>query len=102
MPLLDGNGSTKLIRQLEGSQESLKLSESATYLGRIPIFTVSASLLEDSRGDYMAGGFDGWIMKPIDFKRLNVLMKGISDKDTRDMCQYKKGEFESGGWFYRI
>jgi CheY-like chemotaxis protein len=102
MPFLNGSGSTKLIRQYEGIQESLKLSEPAACLGRIPIFAVSASLLEDSREAYMATGFDGWIMKPIDFKRLSILMKGIYDRDTRDMCQYKKGEFESGGWFKSI
>lgn len=99
MPLLDGHRSTKLIRSFEASQPRLKLSSHAACLGRIPIFAVSASLLEDLREEYIADGFDGWIMKPIDFKRLDLLIEGICDKDTRDKCMYKKGEFESGGWF---
>ncbi|KUJ15051.1 uncharacterized protein LY89DRAFT_620335 [Mollisia scopiformis] len=98
MPLLDGHGSTKLIRSFEAVQSS-KLSEHASHRGRIPIFAVLASLLEDSREDYMSTGFDGWVMKPIDFKRLKLLMHAISDKPTREKCLYRKGDFESGGWF---
>lgn len=102
MPLLDGNGSTRLIRSFEETQPSLKLAEHASHLGRIPIFAISASLQEDLREDYMNIGFDGWIMKPIDFKRLDLLIKGIYDKDTQESCQYKQGEFELGGWFKSI
>ncbi|MCJ1344826.1 Light-sensor Protein kinase [Peltigera leucophlebia] len=52
---------------------------------------VSASLVEKDRQLYIDGGFDGWIPKPVDFKRLNTLLVGIVDKDIRGNCLYKKG-----------
>ncbi|KAL8948214.1 MAG: hypothetical protein Q9183_007708, partial [Haloplaca sp. 2 TL-2023] len=44
-------------------------------------------------------GFDGWILKPIDFPRLSVLLTGIVDKKTREDCFYQPGQWEQGGWF---
>jgi len=67
----------------------------------VPIFAVSASLVERERQTYINAGFDGWILKPIDFKRLNTLLKGIVDDNTRNSCLYKPGEWERGGWFHR-
>jgi len=48
---------------------------------------------------YISAGFDGWILKPIDFKRLNVLLSGIVSEDVRNECLYKPGKWERGGWF---
>lgn len=69
--------------------------------GRIPVIAVSASLLEKDIQMYMAAGFDGWILKPIDFKRLNVLLEGIVDQETRTSCLYQPGEWEKGGWLVK-
>ena len=46
----------------------------------------------------MSGGFDGWIMKPINFKQLDTLMTGIWGADERRNSVYKPGMWESGGW----
>ena len=70
-------------------------------IGRVPIFAVSASLIEKQRQVYIDGGFDGWILKPIDFKRLTVLLSGIVETPTRESCLYTPGEWEKGGWFSR-
>jgi CheY-like chemotaxis protein len=101
MPIMDGLTSTKMIRSIEKSQTDKQLSERAALNGRIPIFAVSASLLEKERQKYVDAGFDGWILKPIDFKRLNILMRGIVDDAARDSCVYQSGQWEKGGWFQK-
>ncbi|KAI5919651.1 hsp90-like protein [Camillea tinctor] len=99
MPIVDGLASTKMIRAYEQSEECLELSPLATHHGRIPIFAVSASLTEKEKPTYVEAGFDGWILKPIDFKRLKVLLDGMTNYTIREECLYKPGEWERGGWF---
>ncbi|KAF3026485.1 hypothetical protein E8E14_013114 [Neopestalotiopsis sp. 37M] len=99
MPIVDGLGSTRLIRAFERSDACTELSPIAQHQGRVPIFAVSASLVERERPTYVEAGFDGWILKPIDFKRLSVLLDGITQDETRDGCLYVPGEWERGGWF---
>jgi DNA-binding response OmpR family regulator len=67
--------------------------------GRMPIFAVSASLLEERRLGYLDLGFDGWIPKPIDFKRLEKLLEGTRDAKIRKEAEYAPGKWERGGWF---
>ncbi|KAI9371102.1 hypothetical protein BJX61DRAFT_48586 [Aspergillus egyptiacus] len=94
MPILDGIGSTKRIRQFENGPES------AAFPGiHVPIFAVSASLLEKDAQMYMDAGFDGWIMKPINFNRLSMLFAGIHDEQARNGEVYQSGQWEKGGWF---
>jgi CheY-like chemotaxis protein len=99
MPIVDGLTSTKLIRAMEMSSEHKGHSTLASRCGRIPIFAVSASLVEELRDTYIEAGFDGWILKPIDFKRLSTLLKGIFDAEMRKSCIYVPGQWEKGGWF---
>ncbi|KAH6679485.1 putative cyanobacterial phytochrome B [Halenospora varia] len=100
MPIVDGLASTKMIRSFEKSHSEIVLSIRASINGRVPIFAVSASLVERECQTYINAGFDGWILKPIDFKRLNVLLLGIVEDDMRESCLYKPGEWERGGWFH--
>ncbi|GJD00918.1 HSP90-like protein [Colletotrichum higginsianum] len=99
MPIVDGLTSTKMIRAFERSSEHGGHSPIASHNGRTPIFAVSASLIERERDKYMDAGFDGWILKPIDFKRLNTLLLGIVEDDVRATCLYAPGKWEYGGWF---
>ena len=99
MPIVDGLTSTKMIRSYEKSHPMACLSKRASLNGRVPIFAVSASLVEEDRQIYIDGGFDGWILKPIDFKRLSVLLTGIVEQSTRMECLYQQGSWEKGGWF---
>lgn len=99
MPIVDGLTSTKMIRSSEKIHPGNGLSERAALNGRVPVFAVSASLIEKDRQLYIDAGFDGWILKPIDFKRLSTLLGGIVEEDTRKICLYKAGEWERGGWF---
>lgn len=99
MPIVDGLRSTQMIRAMEQAGEHEKLSAVASNHGRIPIFAVSASLLEREKDTYMSAGFDGWILKPIDFKRLERLLLGIIDDKTRNDAVFVAGEWERGGWF---
>ncbi|KAI0142688.1 hsp90-like protein [Xylariaceae sp. FL1272] len=101
MPIVDGLTSTKLIRAFEKTEDCPGFSHLASAHGHIPILAVSASLVEKDKNMYTDAGFDGWILKPIDFKRLNVLLDGITDEQVREQCLYRSGEWEHGGWFKR-
>ena len=99
MPMVDGLKSTKMIRSFEKTHPAIALSGRAGGNGRVPVFAVSASLLEKGRQLYVNGGFDGWILEPIDFKRLSTLLMGIVREDIRRSCLYEHGAWEKGGWF---
>lgn len=99
MPIVDGLTSTKMIRAHEKSSDHGGHSAIATHNGRIPVFAVSASLIEREKDKYIDAGFDGWILKPVDFKRLNTLLLGIVDDEVRVSCLYAPGQWEKGGWF---
>ena len=101
MPIVDGLTSTKMIRAFEHSDTHPRLSVLAKNQGRIPIIAVSASLLEREKSTYVDAGFDGWILKPIDFKRLETLLLGIVNDDVREESAYVPGQWERGGWFCR-
>ncbi|KAG8767835.1 Light-sensor Protein kinase [Ceratobasidium sp. 428] len=105
MPILDGFGATKAIRQLEAASQAAAPAgtiptdrTSMRLNGRIPIFAVSASLREKQREEMHDLGMDGWILKPIGFDRLRVIMKGITDLEQRQRDKYQPGKWEVGGW----
>ncbi|KAF3925453.1 Bacteriophytochrome [Orbilia brochopaga] len=101
MPIADGYASTRKIRRIEAEDDKAGVQAlgSQRPIGRIPIVAVSASLLEKDRQFYTDCGFDAWILKPVDFKRLNVLLDAILNKKARSTCLYKPGQWERGGWF---
>ncbi|RKF64783.1 Phytochrome-like protein cph1 [Erysiphe neolycopersici] len=99
MPFVDGMKATKMIRSFEKTCTKNVLSKHAISNGRVPIFAVSASLSEAKRQTYIDTGFDGWIMKPIDFDRLNILLRGIVETSARESYLYSPGKWEKGGWF---
>jgi CheY-like chemotaxis protein len=101
MPIVDGLSSTKMIRSYEKTHAANILSPRAATNGRVPLFAVSASLVERECQTYIDAGFDGWILKPIDFNRLNTLLTGIVDEETRKSCLYQPGQWERGGFFDR-
>lgn len=101
MPIVDGLTSAKMIRSYEKSHPAEILSSRAALNSRVPIFAVSASLIENERQVYIDAGFDGWVLKPIDFKRLSVLLSGLVEENTRVGCLYQPGKWEAGGWFAR-
>lgn len=101
MPIVDGLASTKMIRSHEKAHSINILSKRAQLNRRIPVFALSASLIEANRHLYIDAGFDGWILKPVDFQRLSVLLSGIMERETRQSCLYEPGEWERGGWFTR-
>jgi hypothetical protein len=102
MPIVDGLTATKVIRSFEKSHPTHILSTRASLNGRIPIIAVSASLLERELQVYIDAGFDGWILKPISFPRLQEIMTGIVDKSVRQKNVYESGRWEKGGWFEEV
>jgi hypothetical protein len=38
-------------------------------------------------------------LKPIDFKRLEAIIRGITDQQMREVLLYGAGGWEKGGWF---
>ncbi|PLB33754.1 putative sensor histidine kinase/response regulator [Aspergillus candidus] len=100
MPIVDGITCTKIIRDFKPDSSKVPLSDAAQHNGRVPIFAVSASLSEKDAPMYMETGFDGWIMKPINFTRLNVLLDALQHPDVRREVVYSPGHsWEEGGWF---
>jgi CheY-like chemotaxis protein len=91
-----------MIRSFEKTHPTHVLSERAALNGRIPIIAVSASLIEKERKIYVDAGFDGWILKPISFPRLQEIMVGIVDNKIRDRNIYRPGDWEKGGWFDKV
>jgi len=49
--------------------------------------------------DYIESGFDSWILKPIDFQRLQELIMGIQDEDIRRSLLYGRSPWNRGGYF---
>ncbi|GJE97693.1 histidine kinase-like protein [Phanerochaete sordida] len=100
MPLLNGYEATERIRALEQDGKDPPPARLSHQLnGRLPIFAVSASLWEEQRLDMYKLGMDGWILKPIDFKRLRVILKGVTDIEQREKDVYTPGcNWELGGW----
>ena len=88
-----------MIRSFEKTHGRDQLSPLAQLNMRVPIFAVSATLNESQRQTYIDAGFDGWILKPVDFKRLTTLFQGVVDDGVRESCVYRPGEWERGGWF---
>lgn len=101
MPIVDGLTSAKMIRDFEHTPQHVGLSSVATRLGRVPIVAVSASLVEREKDMYVSAGFDAWILKPVDFKRLETLLLGMLDDSVRNKAVYAPGQWERGGWFRR-
>lgn len=102
---MDGRSATMLIRNVEATSKNSFCedqpgdSTARCKRKRIPIFAISASLVEGKRLEYIETGFDGWIMKPVDFQRLEVLIKGITDIEVRKCETYTPGKWDVGGWF---
>ncbi|EIM81705.1 uncharacterized protein STEHIDRAFT_66042 [Stereum hirsutum FP-91666 SS1] len=101
MPILNGFQATEAIRLLEMSLDLDKERVSHALNGRIPIFAVSASLLERQRVELAKIGVDGWILKPIDFKRLSMILRGVTNTEQRERDEYQMGRWEIGGWLPR-
>lgn len=98
MPLLNGYEATERVRGLEKNFDPPhRLSHQLN--GRIPTFAVSASLFEEERQEIIGFGIDGWILKPIDFRRLRSILSGIMDPAQRQKDLYQEGRsWELGGW----
>ncbi|KAJ8703164.1 hypothetical protein PTI98_001811 [Pleurotus ostreatus] len=104
MPILNGFEATQSIRALEtedmGMRRPMRVSHQLN--GRLPIFVVSATLTEHQHDELVNYGVDGWILKPIDFKRLRTIMKGLTDLRQRRSDLYELGRsWEAGGWLRR-
>ncbi|KAF1998806.1 hypothetical protein P154DRAFT_621496 [Amniculicola lignicola CBS 123094] len=97
MPLVDGYVATEMIREFERENPQL-LSKSAQLHGRTPIFAVSASLKPSHLPKILASGFDGWIIKPVNFKTLGVYLLGAFSVEARKTAAYDPNHFLAGGW----
>ncbi|WVQ93907.1 hypothetical protein IAU59_000985 [Kwoniella sp. CBS 9459] len=97
MPIMDGRQAAKEIRKLEAKLPPHKDISPLRVDGRIPIFAVSASLYESDRGN-LAQNFDGWLLKPLDFVRVRVLLSALEDPVKRSAEVYQQGHWEKGGY----
>ncbi|KAG6832020.1 hypothetical protein H0H92_006056 [Tricholoma furcatifolium] len=99
MPILNGFEATQKIRELEQASPLPLTRQSHRLHGRLPIFAVSASLVEKQHDELRQIGMDGWILKPIDFRRLKALMRSVVDSEEKTRDTYRLGyNWEEGGW----
>lgn len=98
MPVVDGWSSAKMIRELEAKTSE---SESEAFVQRrhVPILAVSASIVGSDKDIYINHGFDGWIMKPINFTRLSDLLQGVSNPGVYKYNRTNPRDWEGGEWF---
>ena|SRR6266436_3106882 len=105
MPVMDGIEATVQIREIE-KQNPLPLDgmgPSQNLNGRIPIFVVTASLKEHQRPNLIECGVDGWILKPINYRRLANLISGVTNHlKRRDTVYFQGCDWEAGGWFKEV
>ncbi|WVW81624.1 hypothetical protein I302_103619 [Kwoniella bestiolae CBS 10118] len=97
MPIMDGRQAAEAIRKLESKLEPQTQIDPLRVDGRIPIFAVSASLYESDRAN-LAEHFDGWLLKPLDFSRVRVLLAALEDPVKRSAEVYVNGHWEKGGY----
>ncbi|KAK3489970.1 phytochrome-like protein [Neurospora crassa] len=97
MPVVDGFASIRMIRDHEYSHPTP--SRVVQCCGRTPIFAVSGMLRRGQEQQCKEAGFDGWMPKPVDMKRLVRCLAGGLDQDARRTCVYDEKRFELGGWF---
>ncbi|BGP57501.1 hypothetical protein JCM8202v2_005145 [Rhodotorula sphaerocarpa] len=100
MPIMNGIDASRNIRRVEGEHPLAEADQRITArLNRgIPIFAVTASLPERERHTIVDAQLDGWLLKPIDFKRLRTLLRGATDQEVRHRELYRPGQWERGGW----
>jgi CheY-like chemotaxis protein len=101
MPLLNGFQATERIRLLESqsqSQKSTPTTPPADPKPRTPIVAISASLEESRKDEYSQKGVDGWMLKPVNFGRLERLLRGIHDEEVKNELRYQTNTWEHGGW----
>ncbi|EJD54682.1 hypothetical protein AURDEDRAFT_79671 [Auricularia subglabra TFB-10046 SS5] len=105
MPLMNGLDATKRIREIEHEEpaKSPPSGPSSTLsralARRIPVVAVSASLLERERDVLVEFGIDGWLLKPVNYRRVGDLIRGIHDQHQRARDVYTPGcSWEGGGW----
>jgi CheY-like chemotaxis protein len=97
MPVVDGWASTRMIREHE--HKNPMPSHAVLSCGRTPIFAISGMLRRGDQKRYADSGFDGWMPKPIDLRRLATYLAGAWDPVARSRGTYDDGQFELGGWF---
>jgi hypothetical protein len=49
--------------------------------------------------EYIESGFDGWVLKLIDFKRLEAIIVAIENEKIRASMLYGARNWDKGGWF---
>lgn len=97
MPVVSGWESARLIRKQEDTHPLP--SRAVQSYGRTPIFAVSGNLRRTDIERSAEAGFDGFIPKPIDMKRLATCIAGALDQNSRALEIYNPAHFELGGWF---
>ena len=87
MPKMSGIEATKIIREMGYTQ---------------PIVAMTANAVVGQEEMFLANGFDGFISKPIDIRKLDVLLKNFiknepSDEEARAKAQKEDGQKNKSG-----
>jgi signal transduction histidine kinase/FixJ family two-component response regulator/HPt (histidine-containing phosphotransfer) domain-containing protein len=75
MPEMDGTEAARIIREELGSE----------YARKVPIVALTANAIAGNREIFLANGFNDFISKPIDIKRLDVVLnQWVRDKQSEE------------------
>ncbi|KAK4046722.1 hypothetical protein OIO90_006453 [Microbotryomycetes sp. JL221] len=103
MPIMGGLDATSAIRKLEDkylTDNGKSLPATTRFNGRLPVLAVTASLPEREKQTIIDAGLDGWLLKPLDIRRLRCLLKGTVDAKFREANLYQPGNWERGGFLF--
>jgi hypothetical protein len=98
-PISDTTSRQSSLAPLSTSPSVTRGTQRPRKSDRVPIFAVSASLDQHTQESLAGAGFDGWLSKPIDFKRLYVILQGVMSPESRVQRISATGDFARGGWF---
>lgn len=98
-PMSDTTSRKSSIAPLSTSSSVTRGTQRPRKSDRVPIFAVSASLDQHTQESLAGVGFDGWLSKPVDFKRLHVILQGVMSPESRIQTIGAARDFARGGWF---
>lgn len=125
MPLVDGTMATRMIRHFERDHPELHKTRKRVPIIAVSASLVEENRFDYIEAGYvylyysffailhlwllvkdlkigtelMIQSFDGWILKPVNFARLDFLLQGLGNPMLRQQAIYCPGMWEHGGWF---
>ncbi|KAL4806369.1 hypothetical protein BDV18DRAFT_160436 [Aspergillus unguis] len=97
---ITGCMAVRMIRETEYQEYVARYKPYRGIVRRIPIIVLTEGETEKKREYYIECGFDGWLVKPLDYDRMTALVDSVLDDGLRRQNVYIPGiPWTEGGWF---